>query len=285
MPYRTAFNLLRPPFSPEIEPHALFPFEAFKQCQARLDFLRRERGAAAITGDIGIGKTTSVRAFLRQLAPSNYQVLYGAVSSVQATLRSVIEGWLEELGERVPFNNLSVSMRLFHEALLAVYEKGRLPFIVLDEAHQLDNRSLLQLKTLLNYDMDSRLPLAMLLVGGPTLARHLAFHGVQELRQRLLYVYPLQGLTRAEMAPYLEARLKHAGCDRLLFPPDVVDELYRHTQGFARPVNQMASLCLIAAATTGKHQIDSQCIRQALAEMGLSEENRLEHLGFTPGTN
>jgi|GEM_PF-265849 len=283
MPYRTAFNLLRAPFSPEIEPHALFAFDAFKQSQARLDYLRRERGLAVITGEVGSGKTTSLRAFLRQLAPSHYHVLYGAVPNVGAPLRPVIEGWLEELGEKIPFNNLARCLSLLHQALAAMHEKGRLPFIVLDEAHQLDERSLLQLKPLLNYDMDSRLPLAMVLAGGPMLARRLTFKGLQELRQRLLFVYPIQGLTRDEMQPYLEARLKFAGCDRPLFPPEVVDEIYRHTQGVPRPVNQLAALSLVAAATTRAHQVDSSCLMQALAEMGLADETRRERLGFTIG--
>jgi hypothetical protein len=45
MPYRIAFGILRPPFSAEIEAHALFPFESFTQCLARLDYHRRERDA------------------------------------------------------------------------------------------------------------------------------------------------------------------------------------------------------------------------------------------------
>lgn len=284
MPYRTVFNLLRAPFSPEIEPHALFAFDAFKQCQARLDYLRRERGVAVITGEVGTGKTTSLRAFLRQLAPSNYHVLYGPVPNVGAPLRPIVEGWLEELGERVPFNNLARCLHVLHDALAAVYEKGRLPFLVLDEAHLLDDRSLLQLKPLLNYDMDSRLPLAMVLAGGPLLARRLAFKGIEELRQRLLFVYPHQGLTREEVQPYLEARLKQAGCERTLFPPDVVDEMYRHTQGFPRRVNQLAGLCLVAAASSRNHQVDAACLMQALAEMGLAEETRRERLGFAVTT-
>ena len=274
MPYRGHFNLTRSPFSSEIEHHALFASDSFKQCHARLDLLRRQRGFAAVVGDFGSGKTCCLRGFLGKLAPSSYHVLYAAAPNVGAPLRPIVEGWLDELGEKIPFNNLAACLRLLQAALGAIYEKGRLPFVVLDEAHQLDNRSLLQLKPMLNHDMDSRLPLVLLLAGGPPMARRLAFHGLQELRQRLLFVYPFQGLAREELGPYLDGRLRHAGCDRVLFPPDVVDELYRHTQGFPRLVNQLANLCLLSAATADKLQIDSACVRQALAEMGLAEEGR-----------
>ena len=276
MTYRSTFNLLRSPFSTEIEYHALFTSDSYKQCHARLEFLRRERGIAAIVGEFGGGKTCCLRGYTGQLAPSSYHVLYSAASNVGGPVRPIVEGWLDELGERIPFNNLAACLRRLQAAFQAIYEKGRLPFIVLDEAHLLDNRSLLQLKLLLNHDMDSCLPLAMVLTGGPALARHLAFHGLQELRQRLLFVYPFQGLSREELQPYLEARLRYAGCDRTVFPPDVVDELYRHTQGLPRHVNQLANLCLLSASTVGKHLVDSSCVRQALAEMGLADDCRRE---------
>lgn len=283
MPYRATFNLTRAPFSPEIEPHCLFHSEAFNQCKARLDYLRRERGLAIITGEVGAGKSSALRAFLRQLAPSSYLALYGAVPAVQGPLRAVVEGWLEQLGEKIPFNNLARCLHMLHETLGAIDEKGRQPFVVFDECHLLDNRGILQLKSLLNYDMDSRLPLSVVLAGGPKLARVLSLPPLEEIRQRVLFAYPLPGLKRAEMELYLASRLKQAGCDRQLFPPEIIDEMFRHTQGIPRRVNQLANLCLVSAATKRLQQVDSSCLLQALEEMGLTEEARRERFDFTAG--
>ena len=91
---RSSFNLLRSPFSPEIEHHALFASDGYRQCHARLDFLRRERGLAAVVGDFGSGKTSCLRGFLNQLAPSSHHVLYAAVSNGGTSIRPVVEGWL-----------------------------------------------------------------------------------------------------------------------------------------------------------------------------------------------
>lgn len=279
MPYRTAFNLLRAPFSPEIEPHALFDSQAFQQCQARLDYLRRERGPAAVVGDTGSGKTTALRAFLSRLASSSYLPLYAAISHVQNPLKPAVDCLIEQLGERVPWLNPGRTLQVLNAALAAAYEKGRLPFVVLDEAHLLDERGLLQLKALLNHGMDARLPLVLLLAGGPSLARNLAQKKLEELRQRLLFVYPYQGLTRPELDSYIATRLKAAGCERVLFPADVVEDIYRYTQGLPRLVNQLANLSLIAAATSSKDHVDAVCLRHALAEMGLVAEDG-GRLGF-----
>jgi len=281
MPYRTAFNLLRAPFSHEIEPHALYEGATFQQCQARLDYARRNRGACALWGDVGSGKTTALRAFFSRLALSSHLPLYAAVVNISNPLRTVVESWLEQLGERVPWLNPGRALQVLSQALAANYEKGRLPFLVLDEAHLLDDRGLLQLKTLLNHGMDSRLPLVLVLSGGPALARQLAQKKLEELSQRLLFVFPYTGLTRTEVEHYIVARLKAAGTDRIIFPPEVVEDIHRYTQGIPRLVNQIATLALVAAATGSKSQVDAVCLRHALAEIGLLvDDNRKDRIGF-----
>lgn len=282
MPYRTAFNLLRAPFSHEIEPHALYESDSFEQCLARLDYARRHRGACAVTGDCGSGKTTGLRAYVSRLALSSHVPLYTAVVNIPNPLRTVVESFLEQLGERLPWLNPGRALQVLNQALAAQYEKGRLPFLIIDEAHLLDDRGLLQLKTLLNHGMDSRLPLALVLSGGPALARNLAQKKLEELRQRLLFVYPYTGMTRTEVERYLVTRLKAAGTDRILFPPAVVEDIHRHTQGIPRLVNQIANLALISAATTSKTEVDAICLRHALAEMGLmlDDGRNINRIGF-----
>lgn len=280
MPYRTAFNLTRAPFSPEIEPHALFESQAYQQGQARLDYLRRERGPAAVIGETGSGKTTTLRAFLSRLASSSYLPLYAAISPVQNPLKAAVDNLIEQLGERVPWLNPGRTLQVLNSAFAAAYEKGRVPFVVLDEAHLLDERGLLQLKALLNHGMDARMPLVLVLSGGLDLARNLAQKKLDEVRQRLLFVYPYLGLTRTEVGQYVVHRLKAAGCDRELFPADVVEDIHRYTNGLPRLVNQLANLSLIAAATSSKNQVDAACLRQALAEMGLVTDNS-SRIGFS----
>jgi len=282
MPYRTAFNLLRAPFSPEIEAHALFDSQAFQQAQARLDYARRERGAAAIVGDTGCGKTTSLRAFMSRLAPSTYHPLYVTVPPVPNPLKPVVEILLDQLGERIPWLNQGRALHVLSEALAATAEKGRVPVVKIDEAQNLDDRGLLQLKSLLNHGMDAKLAIILVLSGGPALGRNLMQKKLEELRQRLLFVYPYPPLTRAELDHYIRARLKAAGCERTLFPNDVLDDIYRHTQGIPRLVNQLANLSLIAAATAGKDHVDSICLRHGLAEMGLVNDDG-NRIGFAAG--
>jgi type II secretory pathway predicted ATPase ExeA len=282
MPYRSFFGLQRAPFSSEIEPHQLFAFEAFQQCLARLEYGVRERGMFAIIGEPGAGKTSVVRAATARLAPSSYVPLYEPVPNVNNPLVPVAEKLLADLGGKIPHHNPGGMLRRLNEALASQHEKGRTVVLTLDEAHLFDDKGLLHTKTLLNHDRDSRLAVVIVLVGGMELGRRLAQSNLEEVRQRLLFIYPLKGLKRAEMAPYLTARLRAAGCERDLFPPELADEMYKHTHGLPRLVNQLANLCLVAAANARKSPIDSDCLLQALNEAGHGPEHATERVGFAP---
>jgi len=282
MPYRSHFGLQRAPFSSEIEPHALFPFEAFRQCQARLEYLFRERGMAVITGEPGAGKTSVVRAATARLAPSSYWSLYEPIPNLKNPLIPVAEKLLSDLGGKVPHHNPGATLRRLNEALASSHEKGRTVVLTLDEVHLFGDKGLLHTKTLLNHDRDSRVPVIIVLVGGPELTRRLAQSDMEEVRQRLLFTYPLKGLNRTEIAPYLSSRLKAASCERDLFPAEIADEMHRHTHGLPRLVNQLANLCLVAAANTRKPQVDSECLLQSLNETGRGVDPAGERVGFTP---
>lgn len=254
-------------FSPEISVGNLYPSDGFKEAQHRLSYLLDQRGLGALVGDIGSGKTTAVRAFTAKLAAGSHLVLYGHVAGARSPLRPFVEDFLVQLGERVPFNNTAKGLRIVQENLRSSYDRNRVPFVILDDAHLLDPKALLQLKALTNYQMDSAPPLSLLLVGAPLLARTLAVRELEEVRQRLLFCFPLRNLRREEVEPYIQARLKAAGHDVPLFPRDVIEELHLHSQGNPRLLNQLASFCLMAGAAERKELVDRSCLLQAVAEL------------------
>jgi general secretion pathway protein A len=257
----------RSPFSPEIQPGSLFASESFKEALRRLNYLIENRGMGVLTGEVGVGKSTLARAFASRLATGSFITLYTVPPMPRSPLRPVVEDLLLQLGEPLPFNNGAKALQQLKTALLACYERNRQPFIIIDDAPLLEPKSLGLLKVLTNYDMDSKLPLSLLLMGSPQLLRHLAARDLEDIRQRLLFAYQLRGLRKEEMQDYIKTRLKSAGQEAALFPRDVIEDLYFHTQGNPRSVNQMASLCLMAAAAEHKDLVDRNCLLQAVAEV------------------
>jgi type II secretory pathway predicted ATPase ExeA len=257
----------RSPFSSEIQPGALYAAESFKEAQRRLHFLVENRGIGVLTGAIGVGKTTAVRAFTTKLAAGSFLPLYTVPPMARSPLRPVVEDLLTQLGEPLPFNNTAKGLHLLKDALAACYERNCLPFLIIDDATLLEARALLLLKVLTNYEMDSKLPICLLLVGSPLLTRYLATRELEEIRQRLLFAYQVRGLRREEVEDYIKARLRAGGYDTPIFPRDVIEELFFHSQGNPRTLNQMASLCMMAAAAERKDLVDRSCLMQAVAEV------------------
>jgi type II secretory pathway predicted ATPase ExeA len=83
----------------------------------------------------------------------------------------------------------------------------------------------------------------------------------------MAFCYPLRGLRREEVEPYIKARLHARGQEQQVFPRDILDELFIHSQGNLRLLNQLAGFCLMAAASEDKEIVDRSCLLQALAEV------------------
>lgn len=261
------FRLRHHPFGPEIEAHALFKSRSFEQGERRLELAAHNRGMALVAGDSGAGKTALIRYFCHRLAPSNFRPLYTATPMVKAPMRPVVEDLLGQVGEKIPFNNAARGMALLQEAFLKLHDQNTLPVVIIDDAHHLNEQAWLQLKTLTNYEMDSRLPFLMLLLGArEEVLSALSLSRLEEVRSRFLFCYTMRGLESDETGGYLKAHLDWAGCDRPLFPKEIADEIHQRTHGIPRLVNRLAYSALVAAACERKELVDGPCLEQALSE-------------------
>lgn len=262
------FSFRRLPFTPEIEPQALFSYESFQQGRLRLEQALHQRGMALVAGEPGSGKTALARALVSRLAPSSYRTLYCPVLNAKNPLRPVVENLLAQLGEKIPFNNVPRGVAVLKEALLLCAEQGQTPVVLLDDAHGLNASAWLALKTLTNYEMDSRMPFCLWFLGArQELLAGLRWSGLAEVRSRLHFCYHLRGLQEAEAEAYLAAHLRWAGCDRPLFPREVALEIHRQAHGLPRMVNRLAQGCLVAAACERKDLVDLPCLEQAASEL------------------
>lgn len=159
------------PFSRTLPTKDLFPTASQKELGARLTYLVRERSVGLITGDIGSGKSTAVRAFAASLDFNRYLVLYLANPTTGMT--GLYRDLLLQLGVEPPFGQPRLVARI-RTALEEVHlSKHRAPVVVLDEAHLLTQPMLEKLRLLFSDKMDSHSLATLVLVGHPDLRRTL----------------------------------------------------------------------------------------------------------------
>jgi type II secretory pathway predicted ATPase ExeA len=64
----------------------------------------------------------------------------------------------------------------------------------------------------------------------------------------------------ADTAEYVHWRLRHAGCDRDLFPDDALAALHDLSQGALREIDRLASAALRDAARRKKKLVDRELV-------------------------
>ena len=256
------------PFSRTLATKDLFPTASQKELGARLTYLVRERSVGLITGDIGSGKSTAVRACAASLDFNRYLVLYLANPTTGMT--GLYRDLLLQLGVEPPFGQPRLVARIRTALEEIQLSKHRAPVVVLDEAHLLTQPMLEKLRLLFSDKMDSQSLATLVLVGHSDLRRtlHLTVH--EAFTQRLAVRFHLGPLDLQETLGYIKHQIRVAGYTAgPLFTDDAIQRIFEYTKGVPRRINQLCTTALMAGLIEQKPVIDESTIRKAIADIDL----------------
>jgi general secretion pathway protein A len=264
--FQEFYGFARNPFSKTIPTQDLFPAAGQAELSARLTYLLRDHGFGLVTGEVGSGKSTAVRAFAASLDPNRYLLLYVANPTIGIT--GIYRELLAALGQQVPFGKPRMVAHLRSAFLDLALHKHRAPVVILDEAHLLSQPMLEQLRLLFSDQMDSHSLATLLLVGHPDLRRTLRLAVHEPLAQRLSVRYHLGPLDLAETLAYVKHQVRVAGYTAgPLFTDDAIARLFDYTKGLPRRINQVCTTALMAGLIEKKNLIDESTLRKAIAEI------------------
>lgn len=259
------FGLARTPFSKAIAAKDLFGRQAHTEAIARIAFCVVESALGVVVGDVGVGKTVSVRAAVAALDPTRHTVIY--VANPAFGTRGLYVTIVRALGAEPRFHKAEVMAQCADLLAAEEAERHRRVVLILDEAHLLTPAQLEELRLLSNQEMDSASPFAGILLGQPTLSRQLRLGIFAALDQRIATRFTLKAMDLAESAAYLRHHLRIVGREDPLFADDAVARLHRVSGGLPRALNNAAIAALIAAASEGKDLVDDNAAKKAAAEM------------------
>ena len=264
--FQEFYGFTRTPFSKTIPTRDLFPAAGQAELAARLTYLLRESGFGLVTGEVGSGKSTAVRAFAAGLDPNRFLVLYVANPTIGIT--GIYRELLTALGQQVPFGKPRMVAHLRSAFQDLALHKHRAPVVIFDEAHLLSQPLLEQLRLLFSDQMDSHSLATILLVGHPDLRRTLRLAVHEPLAQRLAVRYHLGSLDLAETLAYVKHQVRVAGYPAgPIFTDDAIARLFDYTKGLPRRINQVCTTALLAGLIDHKNLIDETTIRKAIAEI------------------
>ncbi|MDX1953123.1 MAG: AAA family ATPase [Verrucomicrobiota bacterium] len=264
--YLEYYRLSEPPF--EITPNPRFLFFSAKHREAfnhLLYGIRERKGFVQLTGEVGTGKTTLCRSLLQQLGPQfeTALILNPLLDPDQLIKAIAMEFGLEVKG----MDRLETLARL-NQFLLGLVDQKKDAVLIIDEAQDLTNDLLEQVRLLSNLETYERKLLQIVLMGQPELRDRLNDHRLRQLRQRITVRYHLSPLKLSEMGQYIQHRLHVSGGNGLpYFTNPALWRIHRYSQGLPRLVNALCDKCLLAGYVQQREQIDFKMVGLAIREL------------------
>lgn len=262
---RAHYGLTRTPFSRGITPSQIFQARTHKEAVARLRWVIDETAIGVVTGEVGAGKTIAARACVAGLDTSRFTVVY--LSNPMVGARGIHHHLVTALGAIPRFHRPALIAQTTDLLAAEHGERRKTVVLIVDEAHLLSTEQLEQLRLLTNTDMDSRSPLALILLGQPTLRRRLKQGHFAALDQRIALRFHLDGLPLDETAAYLTHHLTLAGRSDPIFSDDATALIHTTSRGIPRAINNLAVQALIAAYADSKGIVDESSARAAVTEV------------------
>lgn len=267
--YHSYFGLKEVPFSIKVNPGFLYMTQQHRDALATLLYgASAEGGFALLSGEVGTGKTTLIRALLQQL-PDNTDialVMNPAVNPVE-----LLATICDEL--KVEYSDTDLSLKKLtdklHHYLLEQHSAGRSAVLLIDEAQHLEFDSLEQVRLLTNLETDTEKLLQIILVGQPELEDKLLLPELRQLAQRITARFNLGPLSAHETAAYIQHRLEIAGQPphTSLFPEHVVERVHKETEGVPRLINVLCDRLLLGTYAKNKRQIEDDVVEQSILEV------------------
>jgi general secretion pathway protein A len=264
--YTDYFKLSEPPFSLTPDPRYLFMSERHREGLAHLFYgVQQPGGFVQLTGDIGSGKTTLCRCMVKQLPPATDVAL---ILNPRLTVIELLATVCDELGIPYPPDTTSnkVLIDALNQRLLESHAQHKRTVLIIDEAQNLHEDVLEQIRLLTNLETSKEKLLQVILIGQPELLTILKGKKLRQLSQRITAHYHLLPLSKSETYAYIQHRLRVAGRSEPLFTSYAMRRIYRLSHGIPRVINIICDRALLGAYALDRPRIGAGIIRQASRE-------------------
>jgi general secretion pathway protein A len=140
--------------------------------------------------------------------------------------------------------------------------------LFIDEAQDMSDDLLEQVRLLSNLETDDRKLLQIVLIGQPELRERLDRKRLRQLRQRITVLFHLGPISRQETESYIMHRLRVAGSTgRPSFSRPAIGEIHRQSGGVPRLINAVCDKALLAGYVDGRDQLGWRQVRRAVREL------------------
>jgi type II secretory pathway predicted ATPase ExeA len=245
--YKDFYGLRANPFNVNPDPRYLFLTRHTEEALACLTYgIQSRKGFVLLTGEVGTGKTTLINKLLEWLRLQ--QVATAFIFNSRMNVTQFLDYMMADFG--IPSDSRAKSQVLLrlYNWLLDRYRAGETAVLIVDEAQNLSDEVLEEIRMLTNLETFTEKLLQIVLVGQPELEHKLKQPQLRQLRQRLTLRAKTHALTLDETKAYVQQRLRIAGSNgHEIFEPGALVSIHQYASGIPRVINLLCEHCLVSA--------------------------------------
>lgn len=263
--YKNYFGFEKEPFAQDIRIEDLYPLPGLEAFLDRFLFAVRLSAAAVITGDVGSGKSTSLRYACSKLHPSEFKII--PVIANTGTVLEMFRQIVLSLATESKANSITKVTKVIRLLVLEIAARKEKPVLVIDESHLLRLEVFAQIHVLSQFEFDSKPVMSIIFSGQSNLIDKLLYHTSRPLVSRVVGKTHLEGLKLKDMTGYLNHHLEIAGIKEHLFSDEAVLAIHQGSGGLLRRANALARGSLVAAAGENCSLVTAEHVRLASTEL------------------
>jgi general secretion pathway protein A len=266
--YKEFFGLEDIPFTLTPDPRFIVFTPSYNEVLASLYYgLENAKGLIVLTGEVGTGKTTALRWILRRLDSS---VLAAYVFNPRLSIDEFYHHVTQMLNIK-DWTNKAELLQVMGRVLEERHRRGLRTVLIIDEAHELSDYVLEEIRLLMNFESDNAKHLQIVLTGQPELREKLNQANLRQLKQRVALRCKMHALPNVdEVERYITERLLIGGSDQPnIFTPGAIDFIFQCSEGIPRQINNICDNAMLAAYAAGEQIIGRQFIEEVADNLDL----------------
>src|ERR1700685_682171 len=280
--YKEFYGLRANPFNVNPDPRYLFLTRHTEEALACLTYgIQSRQGFVLLTGEVGTGKTTLINKLLEWLRLQ--QVSTAFIFNSRLNTPQFLDYMMADFG--IPCDSKAKSQILLrlYNWLLDRYRAGETAVLIVDEAQNLSEEVLEEIRMLTNLETFTEKLLQIVLVGQPELEQKLKQPQLRQLRQRLTLRAKTHPLTLEETKAYIQQRLRIAGSDgQEIFDPEALVAIHRYANGIPRVINLVCEHCLVSAFVDQQKVITPAVVESVARDFDLGESTSAGAMTIPP---
>ncbi len=268
--YQAFFGLNSVPFNLSPDPSFLYRSAQHEEALASLIYgIQSRKGFIVLTGEVGTGKTTMLECLRDHLVA--HGIPFASLFNSRLTPDQFFETVAYDFDLPCARKSKTEVLLALNSMLIQRSNQNQTTALIMDEAQNLSWDVLEEIRLLGNLETRRGKLLQVVLSGQPELDRKLEAPEYRQLKQRIALRCHLRPLTAVETAQYVASRLARAGMkDQKVFPPDVLAEIHRRTEGIPRLINSVCDNMLLTAFALESRQTNLEMLDEVSRDLHLS---------------